>query len=185
MEKKNWITLGVVVVVLIGLFTLCFFVEGDTTSSAAPVDKQETEAATDANDIVSTAERESAAIKDSEMDDLEEINVDDYLEMYTDEDDVELVYVARPTCGYCQIAEPIIKKLEKDYDLDINYLNTDEFSEGDQNDFIASDEMFAEGFGTPMLLLVGKNSIVDSVDGLSDTAGYMDFLEANNLLIED
>lgn len=182
MEKKNWITLVVVCVVLIGLFTLCFFVEGDSGEGKVEKNEAATENVTDVNDIVTNAENESAAIKESEMDDLEEIDIDDYLEMYADEDDVELVYVARPTCSYCQIAEPIVKKLEKDYDLDINYLNTDEFSENDQNEFIESDDMFAEGFGTPMLLLVGNNSIIDAIDGLSDTAGYVDFIEKNNLL---
>jgi len=184
MEKKNWITLVVVVVVLVGLFTLCFFVEGDNSGNTVQKKEVEESTSTDVNSIVANAQKESAEIKENEMDDLEEIDVDEYLEMYSDSDDLELVYVARPTCSYCQIAEPIVRKVAKDYDLDINYLNTDEFSGNDQNEFIESDKLFAEGFGTPMLLLVGKDSIVDYVDGLSDTAGYVDFLEKNKLIEE-
>lgn len=183
MEKKNWITLVVVSLVVVGLFTLCFFVEGDNSGNT--VQKKEVEeTTTDVNSIVTNAQNESAEIKESDMDDLDEIDVDEYLDMYSDSDELELVYVARPTCSYCQIAEPIVRKIVKDYDIDINYLNTDEFKEDDQNKFVKSDDLFAEGFGTPMLLLVGKDSIVDYVDGLSDTAGYVDFLEKNELIKE-
>ena len=182
MEKKNWITLVVVTLVVVGLFTLCFFVEGDNSDNTIQKREETETTSTDVNSVVANAQKESAEIKDSEMDELDEIDVDEYLEMYSDSDELELVYVARPTCSYCQIAEPIVRKLDKDYDLDINYLNTDEFKGNDQNDFIKSDDLFAEGFGTPMLLLVGKDSIVDYVDGLSDTAGYKDFFKKNDLI---
>ena len=61
--------------------------------------------------------------------------------------------LARPSCRFCKIAEPILQKLAKDYNLKINYLDTDEFGENDQQTLIDSNEIFKD-LGTPMLLVV-------------------------------
>ena len=71
------------------------------------------------------AEKESESVKSNEIKELNNINVSDYLEFYAGEES-KLVLVARPTCHYCQIAEPILQNIAYKYDLEINYLNTDE-----------------------------------------------------------
>lgn len=129
----------------------------------------------DPNVILSNAQEESAKVEDSEKGEFHQINVDTYL-AYLAGTEAKAVLVARPTCTYCQIAEPIVQKIIHDYNADINYLNTDNFQGDDQVNFINSDEAFKEGFGTPMLLVVHDNKVVDTVDGLTDTAHYIAFL---------
>lgn len=131
-------------------------------------------------DIESIAIKESSDISDDEKRDFIEIGVDKYLEYYGGDIDT-LVLVARPTCHYCQIAEPIIQNVMYKYDLDINYLNTDDIETDDQAKLIESNEYFKR-FGTPSLLVVSSGEIKDSLDGLTTLQNYIKFLEKNNFI---
>lgn len=131
--------------------------------------------------IIKNAQEESAAVTEEEKGEFTNISVAEYLELYQGEANT-LVLLGRPTCTYCQIAEPIIRKIIKIYSLDIKYLNTDDFTEETQAQFVQSDELFYEGFGTPLLLLVGNGKISDIVDGLTDNAHYMQFLQDNGFI---
>ena len=137
----------------------------------------------DASSIIEKAQNESNSVKDSEMKELSDIDVERYLEMYTGNED-KVILVARPTCSYCQIAEPIIRNIAYKYNIDIYYLNTDEFSADDESKFIQSDEVFSGGYGTPMLLVVSGDKIVDKVDGLADMSRYIEFFKRNNIIGE-
>ena len=65
---------------------------------------------------------------------------------------------------------------------EINYLNTDDFTEEDNNNLMASDEFFSSGYGTPILLYIKNNSIIDKVDGLTNSDGYIEFLRTNGFI---
>ena len=135
----------------------------------------------DPNIVLANAQQESEKITKEEQKELSEINVDTYLEYYNGEEN-KLVLLARPTCHYCQLAEPIIKKIAKDYEIDIVYLNTDNFQGEDQQKLVNSDEFFKDGFGTPVLLCVGNGKINDKVDGLTDTNHYISFFQKNGFI---
>ena len=94
----------------------------------------------------------------------------------------QIILIARPTCHYCQIAEPILQNLIYEYKLNINYLNTDNFEENDQQTLINSDEKFSNGLGTPTLVVVGEGQIYDNVDGLTDKAHYKEFFKKNGYI---
>lgn len=137
----------------------------------------------DGQTIVTNAQKESEAVKDDEKKDFTQIDVDKYLEYYAGEEN-KIVLIARPTCHYCQIAEPILQNISFKYDIEINYLNTDEFSDDDQTKFVNSDETFKDGFGTPFLLVVSNNKIVSSISGLTDEAHYLSFFKSNGFINE-
>ena len=178
-NKKTNITLIVVTIVVV---IICFFAtsgikkDGNNTTSS----NEETSA----DVIIQNAQNESAAISEDEMKDFTETSVDNYLNLYNATDKKRLVLVASPSCGYCQIAEPIIQNIAYKYNIKIYYLDSSAFSSEDQTKFIESDEAFASGFGTPMLLLVSDGKIHDSVDGLTDTEGYMEFFTNNGYISE-
>ena len=141
------------------------------------------ELSNDPETIYANAQKESAEVTDTEKKEFIQIDANQYLEMYNGSEK-HLVLLARPTCGYCQVAEPIIQKLMHDYNIDIYYLNTDNFSADDETNVAASDKLFESGLGTPMLLLVGESKIQDNVDGVVDTAHYKVFFENNGFIKE-
>lgn len=175
MEKKNIFTIIGISLLLILLIVGCF-VGGENNTK-----KITTTLSNDPQVIYNNAKKESDAITENEQGELTEIKIDTYLE-YLAGESKKAILIARPTCRYCQIAEPIIKKIIKDYNVEINYLNTDGFEGDDTARFTASDETFTNGFGTPMLIVVSNGKIIDKVDGLTDTAHYIDFLKSNEII---
>lgn len=175
-EKIGW---GVAVGVLFLLMIIILVAGKDDNQSSNDTKTL----SNDVNVILKNAQEESAKVTDSEKKEFEEINADTYLEYYGGEE-TRIILIARPTCGYCQVAEPILHKLAKDYDLAINYLNTDNFQGDDLEKVKGSDEFLKDGFGTPVLMLVGQGKMIDKVDGLTDTAHYIDFFTRNQIIHE-
>lgn len=174
--KKDKIFTIILIVAIAILLIISIFVGSDKADSATS-----NSVSNDAETILANAQKESSAVKDSEKGDFVQINVDKYLEYYAGNEN-KIVLIARPTCHYCQIAEPILQKIIKEKNIEINYLNTDEFSGDDQEKLVNSDKAFKNGFGTPFLMIVSNNSIVDSVDGVTDTAHYIGFFKKNNFI---
>ena len=168
-EKYGLIGIGVILVILI------------IVSCVVKVDNKDKELSNDSEVVLNNAQNESEAVVDSEKGEFTQIDINQYLEMYNGSEK-KIVLIARPTCGYCQIAEPIIQNLIYKYNLEINYLNTDNFGDDDDATLVQSDELFSSGYGTPMLLVVGNGSIISNVDGLTDTAHYEQFFKENGFI---
>lgn len=167
MNKKTLGIIGIIGIIVLIIIS-CSINPGDKTTN-------------DSNNTLENATIEAANIKENEQKEFTEINVDEYLNKYNGNEKT-LVLIARPTCHYCQIAEPIIHNLAYKYDLTINYLNTDTFYDDDKQKFMESDEFFENGFGTPMLLIVSEGKINDMVDGVTDTSNYIEFLKRNKFI---
>ena len=179
MEKKQSNNKAIIIITVILLVILvgAVILLGRDGSSAKLSD--------DPEEVMNNLQMESAAVADDEKGEFgAQINLEQYLELYNKEGEYSAVLVARPTCGYCELVTPVIQKIIKDYSIYISYLNTDDFSEDDMGNFIRSDALFEEGFGTPMLLVVGNEEILDSIDGATDTAHYIDFLKKYKFIKE-
>ena len=161
------ISLGIIL-----LLVIC----GLASSNTEEYSKNSSSSESSDESVYDIAVGESASVKDSERESPKEISVNDYLELYKGKEN-KLVLISRPTCQYCQIATPIIENLIYKYGIEINYLNSDEFSEDDSANLVASDEYFSEGYGTPLLLVVGNSQVVDKVEGLTDSASYIEFFK--------
>ena len=173
-EKKISIITIIAIIILISLLVIASLVGNKS-------DKDDTTANRTIETVIATAQEESKEVKEQEKKKFTYINVDEYLNILTKQDN-QFVLVARPTCQYCKIAEPIIQNIMYEYNIDLYYLNTDDFEEEDQNKFVGSNELFANGFGTPMLLCIKNNQIVDVIDGLMDRYGYIEFFKAYGLI---
>ena len=175
MKDKKFLIIGTVLIVGLLIVALVLASKSDKEK------ENDLPFSNDAEVIIANAEKEAAAVVDGAKKDFNKIDVATYLDYYQGEEG-KLVLVARETCHYCQLAEPIIQSIMKEYNIDVNYLDTDEFTEETSEQFTQSDAMFEDGFGTPMLLMVGKNSIIDSVDGLTDKAHYVEFFRSNGFI---
>ncbi len=185
-NTKN-ILIGVGITVGIILFCLlCFLVSvsasdnNDKYSESSSTTSSSSDTST-GNSVTEIAQEEANNISDDEKKDFNDIDVDEYLDMY-DGDEDSIVLLSRPTCGYCQIAEPILHHIAYEYDLTINHINTDEMDGDDQNNLIDSDEFFSDGFGTPLLLIVSNGEIKDMVNGLVTTDSYVEFFTNNGFI---
>ena len=172
-NKATWIIGGITLAVV--LLIVSFNIKEDNPGEDL------SQYSAEVQQIIKNAYAESEAVKEDEKGEFTNIGVDEYLELYQGETN-SLVLLGKTDCHWCEIAEPIIRKITKIYSLDIKYLNAAEFTEETQNKFVQSNELFKEGFGTPLLLVVGNGKIVDVVDGLTDNGHYMEFLQGNGFI---
>ncbi len=125
------------------------------------------------------------SIPEDQQGDLNEIGIDEYLDL-KEGNNASIIYVARPTCHYCQEMEPIVKNIVYEYGITVNYLNTDELDDEGQAKFIKSDDYFDEkgGYGTPMLIIVKDDEFVDVLEGLTTKDTAVQFFKDNGLIEE-
>lgn len=174
-SKSKLLKVVGIVIGLVLFFGICFAV----SSSNSEEYKESTTTTSDSSSDDSTydtAVKEAANVKDSERTSPHEISIGEYLELYK-ESGKKLVLISRPTCQYCQIATPIIENIIYEYKVDINYLNTDELGDDGNSELVSSDDYFSEGYGTPLLLVVGDGAIVDKVEGLTSKSQYINFFK--------
>lgn len=108
-----------------------------------------------------------------------ELSMDEYLELIK-EDEKNIILVARPTCSYCELFTPILKEAKDDMDLDINYINTDSFTNEDWTKFNNSlSYLSEEDWGTPLTLIVQKSEVVADNGGYVDLSTIKTFFEEN------
>lgn len=171
--KGIGITVGVLLIII-----LCFVASSKNTENYS--EKSTTEESS-GEDILQLAIKQAGEVNEDERTAPNQITIDEYLNLYKGSEEV-LVLLSRPTCQYCQIATPIIENLIYEYNIKINYLNTDELGEDGNSKLISSDEYFAEGYGTPILLLVGNGKIINQVDGLTTRDEYINFFKENGFM---
>ncbi len=174
----------IIVLILVIVFGASFMATqiGEEKSSLTKKEEDNTEIVSDSTvDDSSKVEEESKSISEEEQKELEEIDVDRYLELKEDSE-ASVIYIARPTCHYCEIQSPIIKNIAYQYGLNIYYLNTDEMDSDDVITFTQSDDMFKKGFGTPCTIIVKDDSIVSNAKGLTDKNTLVDFFKKNGIL---
>lgn len=131
--------------------------------------------------LLEQAQAESKAVSSDEIKEYNEITLDEYMQ-YLKNDEKTLIIIGSPTCPYCEIADPIIKNVAYKYDLEINYLDTSKFSSEDETKFVKSATIFNEGYGTPTLFVVQNNLVNDSIEGLTTSDVYIEFLKNNGYI---
>lgn len=190
-DRNKKIVTGIVVAVgVILVCALCYFASsavsakaGDNYSESDTNSNNSATSGSSASDMTSRAQQESAKVPDDEKKDFNDIDIDEYLDLY-DGSKNSIVLFSRPTCGYCQIAEPILHHIAYQYKLTINHVNTDEMSSSDEKKLVESDDYFSDGFGTPLLVVVSNGEIVDMVSGLVDTENYVKFFTKHGFIDE-
>lgn len=158
MNKKN-IAIFIFIVLLL---VVCYFIGENNNTTYANTDE----------------------FTEEEQEELNEITVDEYLKLKEGKD-LSIIYIARPTCSHCVVQTPRMKYIKYKYQVEINYLNTDNFST-DNTDYekvIASDPYFEENdIATPLILLVQDGEIVDYIEGESPVEDVVTLLSAHALI---
>jgi len=112
---------------------------------------------------------------------LTNINIEDYRKVLSS-DDVSLIYIASPSCGYCAQQEPIMKELVSNYDFEVNYLNTNNVTSEEMEEVYKlygaaqETEYGVDGVRTPTILIVQKGKLLDMQLGNIDLQGLVNML---------
>ena len=173
-QIKNATIIILVLVIVFGGSFLASEVKSDKSKSnnTTPTNKQENNTTSNDDEISEDKQAE-----------LNSIDIDKYLSLKKG-NDKSIIYISRPTCHYCQQEDPIIKNIVYETKVTVNYLNTDELDDDGNSKLIKSDDYFSEGYGTPLLLVVQKNKIVDKIEGLTSKGNIVSFFKKYGFINE-
>ena len=166
--KGILITIGVLLLIIV-----CFMASSNNTEKYS--DSTTTDESS-SDDVLEIATKEAGEVADDERKSPNEIDVEQYINLYNGSEN-SVVLFSRPTCSYCQLATPILENIIYQYGVDINYLNTDNLDDNGNATIVSSDEYFSEGYGTPLIIVVGNGKIVDTVEGLTTKDSYIEFFK--------
>ena len=130
--------------------------------------------------------------KNNEAFEFTDVTIDEYLEKMNGSEK-SIIYIARPTCSWCQKQTPILKKVASEYKLTVYYLNTQDFYDSELNDYnekghklIDSVPKFKEegGFGTPGTIIVQNGTVVDGAYGYVEAKELESLFSRNGLINE-
>lgn len=112
---------------------------------------------------------------------LNKIDYIKYNELINSKED-QVIVIAQTGCSYCESAKPALNAIAKENEIDINWLNITELSEEDQVNVTSSLDIFAEDFGTPLVIVVKNKKVLDSFSGYESQEQYEKFFKENNLI---
>ena len=149
---------------------------GSFLTSEMTFDKSKSNNTTTTNKQENNTTSNDDEISEDKQVELNSIDIDKYLSLKKG-NDKSIIYISRPTCHYCQQEDPIIKNIVYETKVTVNYLNTDELDDDGNTKLIKSDDYFSEGYGTPLILVVQKNKIVDKIEGLTSKEDIVSFFK--------
>lgn len=179
-KLKNGVIIALILIVVLGGSYLVSELKGnnnDNNTKSTELDSK----AQEAGELALDAQTEAAAISDDEKKEFNQISVEEYLNLKEGKK-ASIIYIARPTCTYCTYSTPILQNIAYQYDLTINYINTDEVSDAESIDIINSDDYFSDGVSTPTVLIVKNDKIIDVYEGLTTKAEYVSFFKENGMI---
>lgn len=114
---------------------------------------------------------------------LNKVSCSQYQDLIKSEEK-SIVLIARPSCGYCTKFIPILEEVVEEYGIVINYFDTDALSKEEVSSFYTSSTLFENNFGTPTLLIIKDNHIINYKGGYMDKNATVKWLKKVKLINE-
>lgn len=99
-------------------------------------------------------------------------------------EETQVFYLARPTCHYCILLEPVTETLKQEYQLTYNHINTDKFSTSQLKKILDKFGVNSSTFGTPHITITKNGEVVDQLSGYADENVVFELFQKNGLIPE-
>lgn len=106
-----------------------------------------------------------------------EIDAEEYMDALNG-NDLEVVYLGRPTCGYCIQFLPSLQQAQKEYGYKTLYINTDTLSDDDLTKILNTMEIDISEFGTPTTVVVKGGKVIEKQIGYTYYSTFAALLES-------
>ncbi len=94
----------------------------------------------------------------------------------------KIVYLAKPSCYYCNLIEPITTSLQEEYGLDYYHINTGNLSNSELNKILEVLGIDVSTFGTPYIAVVQDGKIIGEQVGYTDEDVLFELFQKYNLI---
>ncbi len=109
----------------------------------------------------------------------------DELKDVMDSKEAKIVYLAKDSCYYCNLLEPITTSMKEEFDLDYYNIDTSELSSAELAKILKILDIDYDAFGTPYIVIVKDGEKVDEHVGYTDEDVLFDLFKSNGLISED
>lgn len=99
-------------------------------------------------------------------------------------EEAQIFYLARPTCHYCILLEPVTETLKQEYQLTYNHINTGKFSTSQLKKILDKFGIDSKTFGTPYMAITKNGKVVDQLNGYADENVVFELFQKNGLISE-
>lgn len=96
----------------------------------------------------------------------------------------KIIYLAKPTCYYCNLIEPITSSLEEEFDLEYYHINTGELSNLELSKVLEIIGIDPNTFGTPYIAVVQNGKIIGEQVGYTDENVLFDLFKEHDIIDE-
>lgn len=91
-------------------------------------------------------------------------------------------YIARPTCYYCNLLEPITTGFKESYGINYHMINTDEISSTLLKRILKLLDIETDKFGTPYLAIVQNGQVIGRQSGYDNEQNTFSFLQEYGII---
>jgi predicted bacteriocin transport accessory protein len=97
-----------------------------------------------------------------------------------------ILLIAQSGCGACESAKPVLDEIAGDYEIEINWFDLRKIkSQEEYDEFMDSLDYYKkEQWGTPLMLIVEGNEVLDISNGFVGKDAYIEFLKKNGFIEE-
>ena len=95
---------------------------------------------------------------------------------------LQLVYIGRDDCSYCNLFDPEIKLISEEFDIDYLYINTNELKETHYTKILEDLEIDINNFGTPHIAVTKDGKKVAEQSGYVSEDKLFEFLKTQGLI---
>ena len=152
-DKTRYIIIAIVSVILVGLICVLAFVGNDKNKENSSSNTQ--------------------TARDTSTDALKEF----YKQF--DSKDLNVIFFASSTCGYCSLEKPILKNIADDNDMKYYEIDASALSKTELNEIISA--LGIQG-ATPTTVIVKEGKVVATNEGYLDGKPYTEFFVKNGVL---
>jgi thiol-disulfide isomerase/thioredoxin len=104
------------------------------------------------------------------------INMREYKELYKNEE-LQYIYITKNNCTYCELINPYVFDLEKDYDIEFKTLNISGLNANEISDLKKSNTAFEDDWEAPILITIKNGKEISSVKGYKEYQVLKKFVE--------
>ena len=104
-----------------------------------------------------------------------EINADELVNLYNGEEK-SLIYIGRPTCGYCVAFLPSLQQAQEEFGYTTYYYDIDKITDEAYDAITGLNDFMANNFGyTPMVIVVQNGQILSADESGEGWVGYAEY----------
>ena len=97
----------------------------------------------------------------------------------------KIVYIAKDTCYYCNLLQPITNSLKEEFDLEYYNIDTNSLSNSELARVLETLDIDYDTFGTPYIVIVKDGKKIDEHVGYTDEDVLFELFKKNGIIKED